>query len=59
MALIATQMEPRRVGRIFFNCRNVAPDPADQRRIERAIKHSIALGCPAEDDTPDILLMAS
>jgi hypothetical protein len=43
MALIATQIEPRRVGRIFFNCRNVAPDPADQRRIERAIKHSIAL----------------
>jgi hypothetical protein len=59
MALIATQIEPRRVARIFFDCRDAAPDPADQRRIERAIKHSIALGRQAEDDTPDILLMAA
>jgi hypothetical protein len=59
MALIATQIEPRRVARIFFDCRDAAPDPADQRRIERAIKHSIALVGQAEDDTPEILLMAA
>jgi hypothetical protein len=59
MALIAAQIEPRRVARIFFDCRDAAPDPADQRRIERAIKHSIALGCPADDDTPEIMLMAA
>ena len=59
MALIATQIEPRRVARIFFDCRDVAPGPADQRRIERAIKHSIALGCQADDDAPEILLMAA
>jgi hypothetical protein len=59
MALIATQIEPRRVARIFFDCRDVAPDPADQRRIERAIKHSIALAGQTDDDAPEILLMAA
>jgi hypothetical protein len=59
MALIATQIEPRRVARIFFDCRDVAPDPADRRRIERAIKHSIAQGGQADDDTPEIMLMAA
>ena len=58
MALIAAQIEPRRLTRIFFDCRDAAPDPADRRRIERTIEHSIALG-QDHDDAPEILLMAA
>ncbi|MBV8523323.1 MAG: hypothetical protein JOY71_14570 [Acetobacteraceae bacterium] len=58
MALIAAQIEPRRLTRIFFDCRDVAPNPADQRRIEQTIERSIALG-QTDEDAPDILLMAA
>jgi hypothetical protein len=42
MSVISTLIEPHRVTRVFFNCRDGAPDPADQRRIERAIERAIA-----------------
>ena len=58
MALIAVQIEPRRATRIFFDCRDVAPDPADQRRIERTIRRSIELG-ETDDDAPELLPMAA
>jgi hypothetical protein len=56
MSMIATQIEPRRVTRIFFDCSAVA-DPADQRRIEQAIGASIALG--HDDDAPEMFLLAA
>jgi hypothetical protein len=55
MSMIATQIEPRRVTRIFFDCSAVA-DPADQRRIEQAIGASIALG---QDDAREMFLLAA
>ena len=44
MSVIATLIEPRLVTRVFFDCRDAAPDPADRLAIERAIERSIALG---------------
>ena len=52
MSVIATLIEPRRVTRVFFDCRgDTAPDPADQRRIELAIERSFAL--PQADDSTE------
>jgi PIN domain nuclease of toxin-antitoxin system len=48
LSVIATLIEPRLVTRVFFDCRDAAPDPADRLAIERAIESSIALG--ASDD---------
>jgi hypothetical protein len=50
MAVISTLIEPHRVTRVFFDCRDAAPDPADQRRVERAIELSNARR-QANDDT--------
>jgi hypothetical protein len=49
MAIITIIVEPQRATRILFDCSNVAPDPADQRRIEQAIEHSIRLAQADED----------
>jgi hypothetical protein len=58
MSVISTLIEPRRVTRVFFDCRDLAPNPADQRRIEQAIKRSIALP-QADDDTEESLSLAA
>ena len=58
MSVISTLIEPRRVTRVFFDCRDRAPDPADQRCIEQAIKRSIALP-QADDDTEESLSLAA
>jgi hypothetical protein len=42
------------VTRVFFDCRDAAPDHADQRRIERAIERSNAL--PQADDDASVTL---
>ena len=55
--MIAIQIEPHRVTRMFFDCRNAAADPLDQRHIEVAMEHAIALA-EAEDEAPEFLLMA-
>ena len=55
MPVISTLVEPHRVTRIFFDCRDVAPDPADRLRIEQAIERSIALA-RAEDNDPSEML---
>jgi hypothetical protein len=47
MPMTATLIEPRRVTRVFFDCRDAAPDPDDQRRITRAVEAAFAL---AQDD---------
>jgi hypothetical protein len=52
--VISTSIEPHRVTRVFFDCLNTAPDPADQRRIEQAIERSIAL--PQVDDDTQVTL---
>jgi hypothetical protein len=52
--VISTSIEPHRVTRVFFDCLNAAPDPADQRRIEQAIERSIAL--PQVDDDTQVTL---
>ena len=49
MSVIATLIEPHRVTRIFFDCRNAHADPADQRRVEQAIEASVAQGQTDED----------
>jgi len=42
MSVLATSIEPHRVTRIFFDCRDAQHEPSDLRRIERAIEQSIA-----------------
>jgi hypothetical protein len=46
MSVISTSIEPHRVTRVFFDCRDATPDHADQRRIEQAILRSFALPGP-------------
>ena len=58
MSVISILIEPHRVTRVFFDCRDAAPDYADQRRIERAIQHSFALP-RADDDTEESLPLAA
>jgi|GEM_PF-7109619 hypothetical protein len=58
MPMIATQIEPRRVTRIFFDCRSDVADAADRQRIAQAIELSIALG-QGDDDTPEIRILAA
>lgn len=58
MSVIATLIEPRRVTRIFFDCRNADARPADRRRIEQAIEYSIAHG-EGDDDAEEILHLAA
>jgi|tagenome__1003787_1003787.scaffolds.fasta_scaffold20834861_2 hypothetical protein len=47
MPMTETLIEARRVTRVFFDCRDVAPTLDDQRRIAAAIETAIAL---AQDD---------
>jgi hypothetical protein len=58
MAVISTLIEPHRVTRVFFDCRDGAPDPADQRRIKRAIERAIA-SPQADDDAQATPLFAA
>ena len=41
MAVIAIFVEPHRVTRILFDCRDADPDSADQWHIEQAIEQSM------------------
>ena len=43
MSVIATLVEPHGVTRIFFDCRDAPPDPADQQRIAQAIEQSVVI----------------
>jgi hypothetical protein len=54
MLVISTLIEPHRVTRVFFDCLDTAPNPADQQRIERAIEPSFAL--PQADDDAQVTL---
>jgi hypothetical protein len=58
MSVIDTVIEQHRLTRVFFDCRSAAPDPADERRIERAIELSIAEG-QADDALPAALPFAA
>jgi hypothetical protein len=49
MPVIATSIEPDRVTRIFFDCRDVPPERLDLRRIERSVEQSIAMADAIED----------
>jgi hypothetical protein len=42
MPVIATEIEPHGVTRIFLDCRPAAPDPHDEARIARAIARAQA-----------------
>jgi hypothetical protein len=55
MPVISTLVEPHCVTRIFFDCRDASPDPADRQRIEQAIERSVALA-RAEDNDPSEML---
>ena len=55
MPVISTLVEPHCVTRIFFDCRDAPPDPADRQRIEQAIERSVALA-RAEDNDPSEML---
>ena len=52
MPVIGTLIEPHGVTRVFFDCRNAAPDAADERRVEEAIQSSIVMA-DAEDPLAD------
>jgi hypothetical protein len=58
MSAIDIVIEPHRVTRVFFDCRDIAHDSADRRRIEQAIKGSIALA-EADCGPPETLLLAA
>ena len=49
MPVIATAIEPHRVTRIFFDCRDAPPEPLDLRRIEQSVEQSIAMSDATED----------
>lgn len=55
MSAVSTVIEPHRVTRIFFDCRDVAPDPADQRRIEHSVERSFVLA-ETDDEINETLL---
>jgi hypothetical protein len=57
MSLVATLVEPGRVT-VFFDCRDAAPDPTDQRRIEQAFECSAALA-RADDEVAEMALPMS
>ena len=63
MSVIAVSVEPDRVTRIFFDCRDAPPEPSDLRRIELAIEASNAAArgteeADAVDETPRSHLLA-
>jgi hypothetical protein len=58
MAVIDVVIKPHRMTRVFFDCRDEAPEPADQWRIEQGIAHSTALA-DADDDAQEMLLLAA
>jgi hypothetical protein len=49
MPVIVTAIEPHRVTRIFFDCRDAPPEPLDLRRIEQSVEQSIAISDATED----------
>jgi len=53
MPMIGTVIEPRRVTRVFFDCRDAAPGPDDQRHIAAAVAAALALGETDDDDDDD------
>jgi hypothetical protein len=55
MSVIDVLIEPERVTRVLFDCRDAAPDPADQWRIEQGIARAIALA-RFVDDAQETLL---
>ena len=58
MSMIDAVVGQHRATRVFFDCRNAAPDPADVQRIAQTMARSIALG-QAEDDAPVELPLAA
>jgi hypothetical protein len=58
MSVIAALIEPHRVTRVFFDCRDAAPDPSDQRRIQHAIEQSMALA-QDDSDVPEVVFLAA
>jgi hypothetical protein len=58
MSVISTLIEPHRVTRVFSDCRDTMPNPADRRRIEQAIERSFALP-QADDDAEESLPLAA
>jgi hypothetical protein len=58
MSMINAVIRQHRATQVFFDCRDAAPDPADQRKIEQAIALSIALGEADDDGQPTLPLAA-
>jgi hypothetical protein len=56
VSVIATVIEPHRVTRVFFDCRDAIPDPADRRLIELTVERSIALA-ESDDDAQETLAL--
>jgi PIN domain nuclease of toxin-antitoxin system len=44
--IIAILIEPHHVTRVLFDCRDVAPDPADRLLIEQTIERSLSAVAP-------------
>jgi hypothetical protein len=47
MPMIDILVTPHHATRIFFDCRDAPPDPAEQKRIAQTIERSIALALAA------------
>ncbi len=58
MSVIDVVIEPKRVTRVFFDCRDAVPDATDEWRIEQQVARSLALA-QADDDQRDTLLWAA
>ena len=58
MSVMDVVIEPKRVTRVFFDCRDAESDSADQWRIEQQVARSLALA-QADDDEQDTLLWAA
>jgi hypothetical protein len=42
MAVIDVAIQPEGLTRVWFDCRDAKPRPADEKRIQQAISHALA-----------------
>jgi hypothetical protein len=57
MPMIETLIEPRRVTRVFFDCRDAPADPDDQRRITKAVESALALARDDGDEEASLMVL--
>ncbi|HET7880130.1 MAG TPA: hypothetical protein VFL55_04535 [Acetobacteraceae bacterium] len=58
MPMIDIVVTPQHATRIFFDCRDVAPEPAEQKHIAQVIERSIALAMAETQEVETLPLAA-